>query len=460
MSKVFVISSSPESVVSGLDRCKFEEIRSFREIGDLNGVSSSPDLIVLKGDEFGSDSVTPLRKSYPTVPIIVLTDKKRPRLSRKKHLLTQVLASPGCAEIKRTADFLESIRRILLENRSLSQRMSSLQFLVEVYEEINHLITITDDLAEIFTSVMKKVRSILNSDGFLVMLKDPELDALTVSVTSQRRRRAFRNVRLSFGERIAGWVAQKGRSVTVDDVKKDKRFKSEAFLHKDFGTHSLIALPIAGKDSLLGVLEVINREGSRYFTEDDLLFLSRIVKPLSVAIEKIILQQKMAELAITDDLTKLFNTRYLQRTLEIEIERCNRYGTSLSLIFMDLDFFKNVNDKYGHLIGSKVLVELGQLLLGRLRSVDIVARYGGDEFVIVLPQTSSHYAKQIAERLRRTISGSVFLKEEGLNIRVTASFGVASYPDRAKSKEDLLKLADEAMYKVKYRTRNGVYAII
>jgi diguanylate cyclase (GGDEF)-like protein len=127
---------------------------------------------------------------------------------------------------------------------------------------------------------------------------------------------------------------------------------------------------------------------------------------------------------------------------------------------MDLDFFKYVNDNYGHLVGSKVLVETGQLLLNQLRRTDVVARYGGDEFVMVLPQTLPQSAKTIAERIRKRMERNVFLEKEGFNIKITASFGVASYPESAKSKEDLLRLADEAMYMVKHLNRNGVYAII
>lgn len=180
----------------------------------------------------------------------------------------------------------------------------------------------------------------------------------------------------------------------------------------------------------------------------------------AIFIEKALLYQKVEELSVTDDLTKLFNQRYLHRTIEMEVQRALRYQTSVALIFMDIDYFKDVNDNYGHLVGSKVLVEMGQLLIKNLRIVDIVVRYGGDEFVMILPHTPPVAAARVAERIRKAVERNVFLKEEGYSLKITASFGVASCPESAKSKEELIRLADEAMYKVKYRTRNGVYALL
>jgi diguanylate cyclase (GGDEF)-like protein len=127
---------------------------------------------------------------------------------------------------------------------------------------------------------------------------------------------------------------------------------------------------------------------------------------------------------------------------------------------MDIDDFKKVNDGHGHLVGSKMLVEVGQILIRNLRSIDVVVRYGGDEFVIVLPHTPAAPATQIAERIRKSVEKNFFLEKDGYGLRITASFGVASYPGTARSKEELLRLADEAMYKVKYHTKNGVYSII
>jgi diguanylate cyclase (GGDEF)-like protein len=164
----------------------------------------------------------------------------------------------------------------------------------------------------------------------------------------------------------------------------------------------------------------------------------------------------MADLATTDDLTKLFNFRYLDQTLDTELKRSQRYGAQISLIFFDMDYFKLVNDRYGHLVGSKVLVEVAQILINSLRDVDILSRYGGDEFVVVLPETKVDTAIRIAHRLHKAIREHEFLKEEGLKLHLSASYGVSGYPDHAKTKKDLIRLADQAMYKAKYSGRDRV----
>jgi two-component system cell cycle response regulator len=158
-----------------------------------------------------------------------------------------------------------------------------------------------------------------------------------------------------------------------------------------------------------------------------------------------------------DDLTKLYNSRYLNVVLDRELKRSERYRNFFSVLFMDLDFFKRVNDTYGHLIGTRVLVEAGSVLRSCVRETDSVVRYGGDEFVVLLVETKADEAIMVAERMRMMIEQKSFGQESGLDIRLTISIGIAAFPEHATTKQHLLNLADKAMYRGKDSTRNVVY---
>ena len=151
------------------------------------------------------------------------------------------------------------------------------------------------------------------------------------------------------------------------------------------------------------------------------------------------------------------NTRYLHLVLEREIKSSLSTGNPLSLLFLDLDRFKGVNDQHGHLMGSKLLVELADLLQECVREGDIVTRYGGDEFVILLLGTDAALAMSVAERIRRTVETHAFLAAEGLTVTLTTSVGVASFPEHGADKQKLLNLADRALYAGKRSTRNVVF---
>lgn len=159
-----------------------------------------------------------------------------------------------------------------------------------------------------------------------------------------------------------------------------------------------------------------------------------------------------------DDLTSAHNRRYLDRILEEELERSRRYGHPFSILFLDLDHLRFVNDAYGHLAGSRVLIEVADVIRKNLRRVDQVFRFGGDEFVATLPETERRGAYRVASRLRRAIKEHPFLVEEGKEVSLTASIGIATYPEDGDNGEGLLRRADEAMYLVKETTRDGVAA--
>jgi two-component system cell cycle response regulator len=160
---------------------------------------------------------------------------------------------------------------------------------------------------------------------------------------------------------------------------------------------------------------------------------------------------------LIDDLTRLYNVRYLYQTLDNEIRRARRYGSAVSVVFMDLDGFKLVNDIYGHRAGSVTLTEVAEVITLSVREADFVARYGGDEFVLMLPETPAERALQVAERVRSQIAGHRFTGGVGAEIYLTASFGVASFPEHAAEAEKLIELADAAMYEAKQHNKNNVW---
>jgi diguanylate cyclase (GGDEF)-like protein len=160
-------------------------------------------------------------------------------------------------------------------------------------------------------------------------------------------------------------------------------------------------------------------------------------------------------LTITDDLTKLYNYRYLMQFLEAEVKRCLRYKKKVSLLFVDVDGFKRINDTFGHLVGSQALAEMGQVFRRILRETDVVGRYGGDEFVIVLPETPLNGAMVIAERIRKKVEDYEFIAQN-VAIRLTVSLGVANCPKHTLTAEGLIKKADAAMYRAKELSKNSI----
>jgi diguanylate cyclase (GGDEF)-like protein len=183
--------------------------------------------------------------------------------------------------------------------------------------------------------------------------------------------------------------------------------------------------------------------------------LRRALEPGGIALDNAIVVQRAEALSVTDDLTQLYNSRYMSQVLRRETKRASRSGRPLSLLFIDLDGFKSINDNYGHLYGSRALVEAGALIRQCARETDVVARFGGDEFALILPDTGSEGAASVGERIRDRVNAHKFL--QGLDIHLTVSVGVATLPDVAASAEGLIQAADEAMYHVKERGKNGIY---
>jgi diguanylate cyclase (GGDEF)-like protein len=250
-----------------------------------------------------------------------------------------------------------------------------------------------------------------------------------------------------------GFVALNNRPVLQNDLVHEHRYLEDMRLLEE-GLRCYALFPLSSRERAIGVLALGSTQTGA-FDESTLARLQPLADAVALAFENVRLFQKTRELSITDEVTPLHNFRYFHQALERELKLVNRYGGTLSLLFVDLDRFKPINDQYGHLRGSRTLREVGFLIRAAVRETDIPARYGGDEFVVILPQTDGESARVLAEKLRRLVESHTFLQEEGINARLGVSLGLATYPGEANTKEGLIRLADKRMYEDKESRRTG-----
>ena len=245
---------------------------------------------------------------------------------------------------------------------------------------------------------------------------------------------------------MAGAAADSGEPVLANSVVNEPRYQA---LAPDI--RSALSLPLKYREELIGVLSLESREAFA-FSQQDVLTLRTLADQLAIALHNARAYQAALEQAITDGLTLLKTHRYFMETLDGECRRSMRLGHIFSLIILDLDGFRQVNDRHGHLEGDKVLKAVANLLSDRVRQSNVVARYGGDEFAIMLPETSTEEAEYLAERLRAHIEADHYLAAHG----VTASFGIATFPVHGSTQEEILRVADSGMYLAKHQDGNRV----
>jgi diguanylate cyclase (GGDEF)-like protein len=241
------------------------------------------------------------------------------------------------------------------------------------------------------------------------------------------------------------------------DIAADSRLPKAA---RRYPPAAVMGFPLECRGRTVGALIGIDRVPSTRepkLTAAALTALRNALEPGAFALDNGMRMQRAEALSVTDDLTQLYNSRYLSQVLRRETKRASRSARPLSLLFIDLDGFKGVNDKHGHLAGSAALVEAAAVIRSSARETDIVARFGGDEFALVLPDTGTEGAEAVGDRIRDKIAAHQFLEKNGFDIRLTVSVGVATLPDVATSAEQLIQAADEAMYWVKEHGKNNIY---
>ncbi|HYM59540.1 MAG TPA: GGDEF domain-containing protein [Thermoanaerobaculia bacterium] len=348
---------------------------------------------------------------------------------------------PGDLRVTREAFLAQPAETLAFagDAAELSLRAAHLETQLGYLTQIHELMAMADAEA-VSARITSTVLGILGLRHGTLYLHDPRLERYVVSFTNAGEIRDSPDYLPGIPEDLLQRALGSGGSYAVDPNLPDG---------------GMIVMPLKVDQDLVGVIKVPLAEGDE-FDEHALSNLTQYLSAVAQVLGNLYQLTRSRDLAMRDDLTKAFNRRFFDSYLDEEIERSRRYGAVFSIIFLDLDDLKMVNNFYGHLTGSRTLQEVAKRILAAVRGIDKVVRFGGDEFCIILPQTDQDQAVAVANRVRKAITRNAFHIDPNLEISITASFGIASYPIHAVTKDNLIRQADAAMFRVKSTTKNAV----
>ncbi len=375
----------------------------------------------------------------------LLIAKKRSEEQEKVFVELQVAYEKIRSHERRLQTSKEALEKA---NHELESRLAEIFFTHEFFKALTTF-TSVDDVASL---IVDGCNGILGAEISAVYLFDPKDWTLRLHASQGRPDDEFEPV-IQLSETIVGAAFRDGL-VHQGDVLLGSDLAAWA-VHRD-EIRSQAAVPLRSGDSVIGVL-VIASSTYRELTLPERDRLQVIANQSSLALQNALLHGELERLSVTDRLTELYNHGYLHQRLEEELERSARFGHSVSLVMLDIDNFKQFNDRYGHPKGDRVLSAVSAVIRQNLREIDVAARYGGEEFVIVLPETDVAGAMSVAERIRQSVADfSHIVVDGGEPVRQTVSLGVAMYPLHATTAARLIEQADKAMYEAKHSGKNRV----
>jgi diguanylate cyclase (GGDEF)-like protein len=331
---------------------------------------------------------------------------------------------------------------------------------LRVFHDVARALTSTLELEPLLHTIMTKMAEFFGPERWSLMMVDEETNELYYALSAGMNSDKLETLRVKMGEGVAGWVAETGNPLVVPDVRLDKHWARFARQHPDLNLRSIACLPIRCGERTLGVMQLHN-SSLDLLPEYSISFLRVLCDYAAIALQNARHVKLIHHLSITDDCTGLFNSRYLYTQLgDLIAETVNSQVIPIhphfSLVFLDLDRFKSINDTHGHLVGSRLLAEVGTLLKRTIGPQHAAFRYGGDEFVALLRGFDKSEAMSLVRQLRQKLNETAFLTGEGLSISVTASFGLATYPQDGSTLHGIIRSADSMMYRVKNSTRNDI----
>lgn len=405
-----------------------------------------------------SDLARRLRKEVADVEFVVSSEARGNELlaivdgdlfqvPESAQLVVRVGAGPQsgnggdvCVTLSSLEEAPEAWMRCFDEIVARRMEVSSLSDKLEISRSIEDLLA-TRDLESVFEKVSATAATVAGFESVTLLFYDSGEERYSISFSNDSEM-------VDTGEYLPGVPEE----LLQDAMESHSDFGYEPASESKSG---MLVIPLRSEEDAVGVLSLRIPAGEMIDAQR-VARAARFLKGVTLLVSTAFHLTRSNELAMKDDLTRAFNRRFFESYLTQEIERGVRYGTIFSIIFLDLDELKKVNDAYGHISGSKTLQEVAKRILGAVRAIDKVVRFGGDEFCIILPQTDEEQARAVAERVRCAIADRKFQLDESVEIEITASFGIASFPVHAKTKDGLVRKADDAMYRVKTGSKNAI----
>lgn len=322
-----------------------------------------------------------------------------------------------------------------------------------VFHQLARSLTSSFDLDTILRTILEQMERMVEAELWALLMLDETSHDLYYAIAAGQEQEALRGLRVKVGEGVAGWVVEHGETLIVPEAFDDPRVKQSRAVGSR-AVSSVIALPLRGRKGTQGVIEIFNPRAE--MSDYTIAFLHILADHAAIAIENARDVARIQQLTITDDTTGLYNVRHLYDVLDRELKRCKKLKLPLSLAFLDLDRFKLVNDAHGHLVGSELLALTGRRLQELSCQEDLCFRYGGDEFVILMPETSAGNALERAKAMHGALMETQFQMKNGLKLSVSASVGLASAPGDGNAVHAIIGIADVRMYAVKLHGRGQV----